>query len=74
MRRGADDTLTQQLRQAINASAMSRYAICKAIGLPESTMSRFMSAHCGLSFKTLDKLGELLGLRLVVEHRTAKDR
>jgi hypothetical protein len=74
MRRTTDDTLTQQLRKAIDANAMSRYAICKAIGLPESTMSRFMSRHCGLSFKTLDKLGELLGLRLVVEHRTQRGR
>lgn len=56
---------TDQLRRAIDASGMSRYAICKAIDLDQPTMSRFMSRQCGLSCDTLDRLMKLLDLRLV---------
>jgi hypothetical protein len=57
--------ISQQLREAVDASGMSRYRVCKEIGLPESTMSRFMSGHCGLSLATVDRLGELLRLTVV---------
>ena len=58
-------TISQQLREAINASGLSRYRICKEIGLPESTMSHFMAGDCGLALATVDRLGELLGLKIV---------
>ncbi len=35
-------------------------------------MSLFMRGGCGLSLRTLDKLGELLGLKLVTTGRKAK--
>ena len=60
-------TISQQLREAIDASGMSRYRICKEIDLPESTMSHFMAGHCGLQLSTIDRLGELLGLKIVAE-------
>jgi len=59
------DKLSDQIRRAIDASGMSRYAIANAIGLDHSVMSRFMAGTSGLSFKTLDRLGELLKLRIV---------
>lgn len=46
---------------------MSRYRICKEVGLDESTMSRFMNGHCGLALETIDALAELLGLELTVK-------
>jgi ribosome-binding protein aMBF1 (putative translation factor) len=67
-------TVSQQLREAIDASGMSRYAICKAIGLPESTMSHFMHGECGLQLSTIDKIGELLGLKLTAEKKAAPAR
>ena len=57
--------LSDQVRQAIEASGLSRYRICKSIGLDQSTMSRFMAGTGGLSLETLDALSELLRLRVV---------
>ena len=73
MTRKAPRTLTEQLRDAIDASGMSRYRICKEIGLPESTMSHFMAGKCGLALTTVDRLGELLGLRIVAEKKIRKN-
>jgi transcriptional regulator with XRE-family HTH domain len=56
--------LTDQLRAAIDRSGMSRYRICKLAGLSEATMSRFMAGKGGLSMDVLDRLGEVLDLRL----------
>ncbi len=67
MTRMTPKTISQQLRNAIDASGMSRYRICKEIGLPESTMSHFMAGECGLALTTVDRLGVLLGLSIVVE-------
>lgn len=56
--------LTDQIRQAIDASEFSRYRICKELGLAESTMSRFMTGKGGLSMDFLDALSDLLDLNL----------
>ena len=58
-------TLSDQVRRAINGSRMSRYSLCKSIGLSQSTMSRFMAGKGGLSMDTLDRLGEILSLKIV---------
>jgi transcriptional regulator with XRE-family HTH domain len=61
--------ISQQLREAIDASGMSRYRICKEIGLGESTMSHFMAGRCGLQLSTIDRLGKLLGLRITMDEK-----
>jgi transcriptional regulator with XRE-family HTH domain len=58
-------SLGDQIRAAIDASGMSRNAVCKATGIDPGSMSRFMSGRVGLSLETLDRLAELLGLRVV---------
>jgi len=57
--------LSDQIRQAIDASGVSRYAICKQIGLDQALLSRFMQGRSGLSVQTLDALADVLGLDLV---------
>jgi predicted XRE-type DNA-binding protein len=66
--------ISQQLRDAIDVSGMSRYRICKEIGLPESTMSHFMAGDCGLQLSTIDRLGELLGLGIVSDTEAGKGK
>ncbi len=63
--------LTDQLREAIDGSGLSRYAICKAIELDQATMSKFMKRKQGLALDTVDKLGEFLGLKLVTDTKAA---
>ena len=43
---------------------MSRYAICKAIGFSQASMSRFMAGTGGLSLDVLDRIADLLDLRI----------
>ena len=58
--------LSDEIRVAVDSSGMSRYAIAKALGVAESTMSRFMSGKGGLSMEYIDRLAALLGLHIVV--------
>jgi predicted XRE-type DNA-binding protein len=60
----ASKQLSEQIRKAIDASGMSRYRICKEIGMPESNMSVFMGRKVGLSMATLDRLAAYLDLRI----------
>ena len=65
MRRAAAvESTSGETRAAIDASGRSRYAICKAIGLSESSMSQFMAGKRGLSLEMLDALAELLDLHI----------
>jgi hypothetical protein len=70
----ARETLSDQLRRAIDENGSTHYAICKAIGLDPAVMWRFMAGKSGLSMKTLDKLGTYLGLRLVTGSRPKRSR
>jgi len=60
-------TFSDQIRAAIDASGVSRYRICKTACLSEATMSRFMSGKGGLSMEMLDRIGKMLGLRVVAD-------
>jgi transcriptional regulator with XRE-family HTH domain len=52
--------LSDQIRQAVDASGMSRYRVAKELGIAESTMSIFMSGKGGLGMDLLDRLADLL--------------
>lgn len=63
---------SDQMRRAVDASGLSRYRICKELGIAESTLSRFMSGQGGLSMKSLDALADLLDLRITTARRHAR--
>lgn len=58
------DSLTDQIREAVRRSELTHYEICRRTGILNSSMSRFVNGHGGLSLANLDKLAELLGLRI----------
>jgi len=57
--------LGDQIRAAVDASGVSRYAICKATGIDQASFSRFMKGHIGLTLANLDALADTLNLRVV---------
>lgn len=64
--------LSDQLRQAVDNCGRTRYAISKATGIAESTLSRFMAGERGLPMKTLDKLADYLDLSIAGQRRRRK--
>ena len=70
-------TLSDGIRAAVkaaNKAGVSRYAICRAVGMDQATMSRFMGGVVGVQLDTLDKLGEALGLSVVTADKAAVRR
>ena len=67
--------MSDQIRRAILDCGLTRYAVSKAAGIDQSTLTRFMSGERGLPMKTLDVLAGFLRLRIVMDGpkgRTAK--
>lgn len=58
-------TVTGTLRKALESCGESRYAVSKATGIPESTLSRFVAGGKPLRGENIDKLSAYLGLVLV---------
>lgn len=71
-------TFSEQIRQAAKDSGLSQYRIAKEMHLAESTVSRFVRGTSWLSAGNLDRLADLLGMRIVVEakmvNKPGKDR
>lgn len=63
-KRNMASTVSEQLREAIDTSGQSRYAICKALKIDQAQLSRFMVGQRGLSVTVLDRLCDYLGLEL----------
>jgi len=58
--------LSEQLRDAIEKSGVSRYEISKATGVSQCSLSKFvLRQRPGLSFDAMDRVGEYLGLVIV---------
>lgn len=58
--------LTDQLREAIDDSGLTRYRIAKETGISESTLAQFYNGHRGLSMDALNALGRFLNLRITL--------
>lgn len=73
-RRKRNQTISDAVRQAIDECGESRYSISQATGIDQSALSKFYNGHRGIYSETLDRLGEYLGLRIVVEPTKKKGK
>jgi predicted XRE-type DNA-binding protein len=57
-------SLSDELRQAIERSGLSRYSIWQQTGIDQGSLSKFMDGERGLGLESIDKLAALLGLHI----------
>ena len=62
-------TLSEQLREVIVKSGVSRYEISKQTGVSQSALSRFVLGHRGISVKAMDAVGLFLGLSITTKKK-----
>ena len=67
-------TLSDQVRQAIDDSGLTRYRIAQETGIDESALAKFYNGKRGFNSDTLDILGEYLGLRIVMDRKAKKGK
>lgn len=69
-------SLSDELRQAIERSGLSRYSIWQQTGIDQGSLSKFMDGERGLGMESIDKLADLLGLHIITkpEPRRPKGR
>jgi len=56
--------LSDELREAVERSGLSRYSIWQQTGIDQGTLCKFMAGDRGLSIESIDKLADLLGLHI----------
>jgi hypothetical protein len=64
--------LSDQLRGAIDASGLSRYALAKLTDIDESALAKFYNARRTLSMPAMDRLGEVLQLEIIMRRKPTK--
>lgn len=65
--------LLEQVREAIEASGQSRYAISKATGIGQSQLAKVMAGTAGLSIEAAELLLNHLGYRIEVKQTRRKN-
>ena len=63
-RRKSAKTISEQLREAIGRSDLSAYELAEAAGVNRSVLSRFLNGRRSITLETLDRLADVLKLRL----------
>lgn len=58
------NSMSDQLRRAIDDSGLTRYRIAKETGISESALCQYYNGHRGLSMEALNALGECLQLTI----------
>ena len=66
--------MTDQVRQEIDDSGLTRYRIAQDTGIDESTLAKFYHGTRGLSLDNLDRLCAYLKLRIVMDRKTKKGK
>jgi hypothetical protein len=65
--------ITELVQEAIRNSGTSRYRISKATGVDQGQLCRFMQGQPGgLSFESVDKVLDTLGLEIVIRPRSKR--
>ena len=64
--------ITDQVRQAIDDSVVTRYRIAQDTGIDQSTLAKFFHGTRGLSLDNLDVLCDYLGLQIVADRKPVK--
>ena len=59
--------LLEQVREAIEASGQSRYAISKATGIGQSQLGKIMAGTAGLSIASAELLMDYLGYEIRIQ-------
>ena len=62
--------LTDQIRDAVKASKLTHYRLCKETGIDKASFSKFMSGERqGLSMEAFNRLAAVLKLRIVSDQK-----
>ena len=64
--------LSDQIRQAIDDSGLTRYRIAQETGISETALALFYNGQRGLSMKALNALGEFLQLTITLGRKPDK--
>jgi hypothetical protein len=67
---GMSTPFSEQLRQAVRESKLSRYKIAALTGIAESTLCKFVQGERGLRLDSIDQLMECLGLQIKAVSKT----
>jgi transcriptional regulator with XRE-family HTH domain len=62
-------TLSDQIRAAIRKCGMTRYRLAAEARVDQGALSRFINGKSGLSIAALDRISEIIGLRVAIEKR-----
>lgn len=66
--------IDQQLREAINQSGLTRYAVAKGAGVEYGVLRRYLDEGRDLRLSNVAKLAAFLGLELKPTKKTAGSR
>lgn len=67
------DKLSDQIRHAILDGPMTRYRLATEARVDTGHLSRFVHGKASLSLDAVDRIGLVLGLRLVTKRTRKKD-
>ena len=73
MSKRRSNKLSDQLRQAIDDSGLTRYRIAKLTRIDESALAKFYNGQAGLSLEALDRLAECLGITITSKRATKRN-
>ena len=66
--------LSDQVRQSMDDSGVSRYKISQETEIDESALAKFYNGHRGITTSKLDRPSKYLGLRIVVGSKVKKGK